>query len=276
MEPLLHQLVAQKKIFRLDEFYSLQNDHSLVVQRRNGNERAEKLLPIAYRVGKQLHKFPFVKGVGISGSLSKNYADKDADIDFFIITETNKLWIARSILHSLKKLSFIVGKQHWLCMNYFIDEAALELIEKNIFIATEVVTLKTVAVTPAMQKFFLANDWTKNYFPNHSQDTAFIDEPRSWSKKLIESIFNNRAGNWLDNYLMRVTEKRWLQKEKRCKLNMKGEIQSLRVSKHFARPNPEFFQKKILALYDAKLKSLDQECLIQKEESCFFIRKVII
>lgn len=276
MEPLLHQLVTQQKIFRLDEFYSLQNDPSLVVQRRNGNERAGKLLPIAYRIGKRLNKFPFVKGVGISGSLSKNYADKDADIDFFIITEANKLWIARSILHSLKKLSFIIGKQHWLCMNYFIDEAALELIEKNIFIATEVVTLKPVVVTPAIQKFFSTNDWTADYFPNHSQDSVFVKEPRSWSKKIIESIFNNRAGNWFDNYLMRVTEKRWLQKEKRCKLNMKGEIQSLRVSKHFARPNPEFFQKKILALYDTKLKSLEQECLIQEQELSHFLRKEII
>ncbi|MES2372760.1 MAG: hypothetical protein V4557_09285 [Bacteroidota bacterium] len=276
MEPLLQQLVDQKKIFSFGEFYSLRNDHSLVTQRRNGNERADRLLPTAYRVGKLLHRFPFVKGVGISGSLSKNYADEEADIDFFIITEANKLWIARSLLHGLKKLSFIFGKQHWLCMNYFVDETALELIEKNIFIATEVVTLKPVVVSSAMQKFFSANDWTKSYFPNDSQDTGFTNEPRPWSKKLIESIFNNRAGNWLDNYLMRVTEKRWLQKEKRCKLNMKGEIQSLRVSKHFARPNPEFFQKKILALYDAKLKNLEQECLVEPEESFYFLRKEII
>jgi predicted nucleotidyltransferase len=276
MEPLLQQMVVQEKLFRFDEFYSLRNDLSLIVQRRNGNERAEKLLPTAYRIGKLLQKFPFVKGIGISGSLSKNYADKEADIDFFIITEANKLWIARSLLHALKKLSFIIGRQHWLCMNYFVDEEALELKEKNIFIATEVVTLKPIAVTPAIQKFFFANDWTTAYFPNHSQEIALIDKPGSWSKKLIESIFNNRAGDWLDNYLMRVTEKRWLQKEKRRKLNMKGEIQSLRVSKHFARPNPEFFQRKILAQYDAKIESLEQECFIQQEEQFHFLRKEII
>jgi predicted nucleotidyltransferase len=276
IEPLLQQLVAQKKLFRLDEFYSLRNDPSLAAQRRSGNERAGKLLPIAYRIGKLLHRFPFVKGIGISGSLSKDYADKDADIDFFVITKTNKLWIARSFLHALKKLSFVFGKQHWLCMNYFVDEAGLELIEKNIFIATEVVTLKPVSITPAIQKFFSANDWTSNYFPNYRLGTTFAEEPGSWIKRLIESIFNNRAGNWLDNCLMRVTERRWLQKEKRCKLNMKGEIQSLRVSKHFARPNPEFFQKKILAMYDAKLKSLEEKQVIQPGEQFHFLRKEII
>lgn len=276
MEPLLRQLAVEGKLFRFEEFYSLQNDPSLVAQRRNGNERAGRLLPTAYRIGKLLHRFPFVKGIGISGSLSKNYADPEADIDFFIITEANKLWIARSLLHGLKKISFLFGKQHWLCMNYFIDEEALELIEKNIFIATEVVTLKPVITTGAIQKFFSANDWTANYFPNYNHDKTLIDEPRYWSKKLIESIFNNRAGDWLDNYLMRVTGKRWLQKEKRCKVNMKGEIQSLRVSKHFARPNPEFFQKKILALYDAKIMGLGQQCLMQQEEPIHFLRKEII
>ncbi len=276
IEPLLQKLVAEKRLFKLNEYYSLRNDHSLVIQRRNGNDRAGKLLPAAYRIGKLLQKFPFVKGVGISGSLSKNYADAEADFDFFIITEANKLWIARSLLHGLKKISFIFGKQHWLCMNYFVDEEALELIEKNIFIATEVVTLKPVALTAAIQKFFSANKWTANYFPNHIQDPAFIDERKPWGKKLIEAMFNNRAGSWLDDYLMRVTEKRWLQKEKLCKLNMKGEVQSLRVSKHFARPNPEFFQKKILALYDSKLKSLEQECLEQVEEQFHFLRKEII
>jgi hypothetical protein len=276
MEPLLQNLVAEKKLFRLHEFYSLHNDYSLVAQRRNGNERAGKLLPVAYRIGKLLQKFPFIKGVGISGSLSKNYADAEADIDFFIITEANKLWIARSLLHGLKKLSFIFGKQHWFCMNYFVDEEALELIEKNIFIATEVVTLKPVAVTAGIQKFFSANAWTENYFPNYRPDTVFADAQRSWSKKLIESIFNNRAGNRLDDYLMRVTEKRWLKKEQRCKLNMKGEILSLRVSKHFARPNPEFFQKKILALYNAKIKNLEEGCFAQPEEQLYFLRKEII
>jgi hypothetical protein len=91
-----------------------------------------------------LYRFPFVRGIGISGSLSKNYADEDADIDFFIITSRNHLWIARTFLHGLKKLSFLVGKQDWYCMNYFIDEEALVIAEKNIFTATEVVTLKPV------------------------------------------------------------------------------------------------------------------------------------
>src|SRR5258708_1655615 len=87
IEATLNLLTENKHIWKLDEFYSLQHDRSLIERRRKGNKRADELLEIAYRVGRSLYKFPFVKGVGVSGSLSKNYADEDADIDFFIITK---------------------------------------------------------------------------------------------------------------------------------------------------------------------------------------------
>lgn len=258
IETGLKQLIDKKCLFKLDEFYSLQNDLLLVDQRRKGNERADKLLPIAYRIGRLLSKFPFVRGVGISGSLSKNYAEEEADIDFFIITQANRLWIARTLLHCLKKLSFLVGKQHWYCMNYFIDEEAMVMPEKNIFIATEVITLRPVFGNMAMPDFFLANNWALDYFPNYGQHASIIDIDKrdAWFKRWLECVFNNRLGVWLDNYLMRVTGKRWLQKEKKHKLNIKGEPLSLRVGKHFARPGPEHFQKKILALYKKRLTEL--------------------
>ena len=87
----LFQLVEEKRIFRLGSFYSLQPDPALRTRRTAGNHKAEILLKKAYRVGGFLYQFPFVRGIGISGSLSKNFADQQTDIDFFIITRTNRL-----------------------------------------------------------------------------------------------------------------------------------------------------------------------------------------
>jgi hypothetical protein len=123
--PALQKLVIEKIIFRINEFYSLQNDPLLVEKRIKGNDRASKLLSKAMSIGAFLYRFPFVRAVGISGSLSKKYADEKADIDFFIITKSNRLWISRTVLHAFKKLTFLVGQQHFYCMNYFIDENAL-------------------------------------------------------------------------------------------------------------------------------------------------------
>jgi hypothetical protein len=62
----------------------------------------------------------------------------------------------------------------------------------------------------------------------------------------------------LDNYLMRLTAKRWMKKERSNKRNIKGDVLSLRVGKHFARPNPDHFQKKILEQYATRLADLEQ------------------
>ena len=87
-----------------------------------------------------LFQFPFVRGVFISGSLSKRCAAEKEDVDYFIVTSANRLWIARTIMHLYKKLTYLRGRQDRYCMNYFIDEEALEIKEKNIFTAVEMIT----------------------------------------------------------------------------------------------------------------------------------------
>jgi hypothetical protein len=247
-------LLTVRKIFQLGNYYSLHEQPELAERRLQGNERAIGLLRIAHKIGRSLYKFPFVRGVGISGSLSKNYADVDADIDFFIITSRNHLWIARTFLHALKKLSFIVGRQHWYCMNYFVDEEALLIAEKNIFTATEVVTLKPVCGQDGLRSFYNANDWAMKHFPNHPA-VLFAETGKHGPriKKWIEKVFSNRLGDRLDDSLMRITAKRWADKEKKHKLNSKGNPLGLIAGKHFARPNPEHFQKKILGSIEQRL-----------------------
>jgi hypothetical protein len=251
-------LTSHGHLIRLGEFYALKNDPSMVEKRLMDNERARKLLTIANKLSRFLFQFPFVRGIGISGSLSKNIADERADIDYFIITSGNKLWIARTLLHAFKKLSFITGHQHWFCMNYFIDEAELKIEEKNFFTAIELITLLPVCGDQCMETFFGANDWSKDYFPNHQvRPTAYIPSKKRISfKKAIEWLFSNKAGGWLDNYFMRLTTSRWNDKEAKKKLNIKGNRMGLKTGKHYSKPNPVHFQHKVLIRYENSLHEL--------------------
>src|SRR4051812_38157593 len=90
-EKSLEFLQTESVIFKMGELYSLHNVITLTERRYKGNERAERLLRKAASGAKLLSKFPYVTGVGISGSLSKNFADETADVDFFIITAANRL-----------------------------------------------------------------------------------------------------------------------------------------------------------------------------------------
>jgi hypothetical protein len=250
VQVLLHQMTAQHQIFRLGEFYSLQNNPALRERRITGNAKARKMLPLAYRIGSFLYQFPFVRGIGISGSLSKNFADHNSDIDFFIITSSNRLWIARTIMHLFKKLTYLTGRQHWYCMNYYIDEDALRIEEQNIFTATELITLVPVCGNGAISRFYDSNKWTSDYYPNMAVcKPALFGSRSSWFKKAMEWLFNNRLGDAIDNYLMRLTSRRWQHKEEQQRLNANGNRLGLRNSKHVSKPNPVYFHQKILAAY---------------------------
>ena len=239
-------------------FYSLRNDPQLALRRIKGNQHAEELLLIADKISRFLYQFPYVRGIGISGSLSKHYADEDADIDYFIITKRNRLWIARTLMHLYKKWSFIRGHQHWYCMNYFIDEEALEIEEKNIFTATELITLLPACGNGGLVRFFDANDWVTSFLPQYRNRPSQTppNPPAGFWKRTLERVLNGRAGDRLDDFFCRLTSNRWNKKEKRGALDGKGQRMSLRTGKHFSRPNPEMLQKRILNAYADKLKGL--------------------
>ncbi len=252
---VINELIERKCIFRHGEFYSIQNNFQVAERRIAGNINAEKLLPVGKKVSKFLYQFPFARGIGISGSLSKNFALENDDIDYFIITKANRLWISRTLMHLLKKFSFISNKQHLYCMNYFIDEHAMEIEERNVFTAMELITLLPVCGNGTMDKFFQSNNWVGTYYPNYKLRTQNIKTFAHdyFLKRTTEFLLNNKFGDWLDNYLMKITTKRWQKKEQQQILNSKGNRMGLSTSKHFAKPNPVFFQQKIVMRYINKL-----------------------
>jgi hypothetical protein len=254
----LREMLEEKSVFMFGEYYSIHNDDGRVLRRIEGNCRAQPLLRTGSRISRFLYQVPYVRAIGISGSLSKNFAAEDADIDYFIITGANRLWVARSMMHVFKKFSFLFGRQHWYCMNYYIDEEALEIEEKNLYTAIELITLLPVCGNGILHEFFRKNSWTGAFYPNYRLKTADMDFRRrdSGLKRMLESVFSGRLGDWLDNYLMRITSSRWEKKEAFERRSVKGNRMGLKTGKHFSKPNPGFFQKDILNLYGDNLSRL--------------------
>jgi hypothetical protein len=253
----LNQLTAENWIYKFDEFYLLQENYSLVQRRRRGNMQAKAMLKTAEKIAGFLSGFPFVKGVAVSGSLSKNFADENSDIDFFIITEKNKLWLARTFMHCFKKCAIILKKQDWFCMNYYVDEEMMQIKEKNIYTATEIATLLPFRGIHVFDEFFKKNVWSKNFLPNHSLRISYVEEAKnSFLKKAIEFAFSNPLGNLLDHLLMKISVYRWNRKTRLGKVNKRGIVMSMDASRHYAKPNPSAFQKKFMESYEKKIFNL--------------------
>ena len=251
----LDDLVTTKKIFRINKFFSLHDDLSLAERRIKGSEKAAVLLLKAEKIAAFLYKFPYVRGIGISGSLSKNFADENADIDYFIITKADRLWIARTFLHLYMKNPFIENRRQYYCMNYFVDEADMVIEEKNIYTATELYTVIPMAGNGSVKRFFEINTWSHHYFPNRPLPyvKADLKKRNSWFKMLAESILNNKLGDWLDDYFLKLTTRRWKKKEDEHRLNAKGERMGLKTAKHCSKPNPVFFHDRFINMYKESL-----------------------
>ncbi len=250
-------LAAEKLVYRIGEFYALQDNLFMTYRRRNGNAKAITEIQKAVKAARILSQFPFVEGLALSGSLSKNFADKDTDIDFFIIAKTNRLWIARTLMHIFYKLAVVAGKRRWFCMNYYVDKAGMEIEEKNIFTAMEIITLVPMQGLGTIHEFSIKNKWTKNFFPAYKDSSPTAAEiKKGGMRSFIEILFAGKIGDAADNWLMRLTAKRWKRKERTLNVNAKGVCMGMLAGKHFAKPDPKNFQFKILEQFDKKVDQL--------------------
>jgi len=207
----LNELVNDNIIYKIDDFYLTENNETLIKRRLEGNKMAKNIYQKALTISRLISKFPYVEGVGISGSLSKGYYDDDADIDFFIITSPKRLWIARTFLILYKKI-FLLNSKKYFCVNYFISSNALEIEEKNIFTATELTTLLPMYGNGSFHKFYDENKWVENYLPNKTVTDGLsklqvVKKPTA--TKITEYFLDSKIGDWLDAAFLRITYKKW-------------------------------------------------------------------
>lgn len=257
IEEALNELANREVLFKCGKFYATNSVETLVAKRLKANAVAEKQIASAERIAKFLSHIPFVKGVALSGSLSKKIATEKSDFDFFIITSKNRLWISKLLFSFVTKTAGLLGKGKYFCLNYLIDETYLEVEEKNIFTATEIVTLLPLYGKKIFTDFFSKNEWTLNCYPAKFTDLTAQEIKRSFAKRFSEWLLNIFGGNSLNNFLMRFFSKRWKKMLQQNKFMESGfQFGAMKVSKSFCRPYPEHFQKKILHIYQQRFSFL--------------------
>ena len=107
----LESLSSDHIVFCKGEFFQLKNDDNSIYRRQAGNKLAEKRLKTARRVSGFISRFPFIRGILLSGSISKGFMEEDADIDYFVITHPNRVWFSRFVLMVFKSYSYSIQKR---------------------------------------------------------------------------------------------------------------------------------------------------------------------
>ena len=249
----LAQLSDQSIIYPIADFYSIHNNLALGSRRIKGNQMAIGSLLLARKRAKFISKFPFVRAVMASGSLSKDYMDEHSDLDFFVITKPNRLWIARMLLVLYKKIFLFNSHKHF-CINYYVDEDHLEIEEKNIFTASELATLIPLYGKEHYLQLMSTNHWIKKYLPNHTPrpvENVAAYEPR-WVKRKLEGIINLAGAKTLERFFIRLLAKRWEERYKAAYSKSDFEV-AFKTKEYVSKGHPNNHQRKVLELYQQKL-----------------------
>jgi hypothetical protein len=127
----------------------------------------------AHRAGRLLSVLPFVRYVAVSGSLSVDAADVDADIDLFLVAAQGRLWLARRMVVAVVRLAGLVGVR--LCPNYLLAESALELDDRTAFVAHELAQLVPIGGSAAHATLLARNGWAAAFLPNAFDSTSRPD-----------------------------------------------------------------------------------------------------
>lgn len=214
------------------------------------------------RIATQIIKrCPFVRCVMVTGSLSKNSSYKDSDLDFMVITERNRLWIARTLLMLFKKI-FLFNSYKFFCINFFITEDHLEIEDKNIFTATEIIHIKTTYNEPLMMKFLKANSWVTDFFPNyHCNESVFhytgfkVNNRNSFVQYILEMFFPAKMANKLDEILRNKTRSYLYKRYNNIPDSDKNQM--FKSTPSVSKTHPGNMQEVILRQYYEKLKQFN-------------------
>jgi hypothetical protein len=254
---LLDELVAEGLLVYDNGYYSVYKaSEDVIGKRESGNRNAQFIMHKAYRYARLISWFPYVRCVCLSGSLSKGYMDESGDIDYFILTTPGRLWIARTLLIAYKKL-FLLNSRKYFCVNYFIDTNNLEIPDKNVYTATELLTLVPVYNGALYSELVKHNTWASEYFPNHSPvEAGFGFRKRKFIVKgLIEGLLNNPVGSLIDSLFMKLTLKRW-----RAKFGyFPPDVfeQAMRTRKYVSKHHPQNFQQRVLQALDKRIQDFE-------------------
>ena len=205
----IYKLEKEKVIVILDKrvYVEINENKNYLKRYKYSNDLLEKsnnyLLLLKY--------VPTVKLLGISGSLSMKNGAVGSDIDLFIITSNNCIWLTRSIILLYKKILSLtqpyIGNR--LCFNIIFASNGLALpnFKRSEYTAHEILQLKVLINKECMYENFLqANNWVLQYYPNVQIKLENI-------QSFVSSLNQSKCLVFVEKYIGKM-QKKWLRIKK--------------------------------------------------------------
>lgn len=170
---------------------------------------------LAQQASKIIIHFPWIKAIGIYGSLARLQSNNESDIDFFIITSNKRLWSARFFINFIFKILNLrpdnQHKKNRFCFSYWADENNLDLSTANFkndyyYYYYGPSSFRFLTGQPTViKKFFDSNQkWLNEIMPNWEPSDLAISYQKSKLQILSEKIFGLIPESLYQKYQLKI------------------------------------------------------------------------
>ena len=186
-------------------FYFLKGREELVTKRLQNNFYATKRLKRMKRYLPFVRHIPYVKAVGVGGSEALNNSKEGSDIDLLVITDNNRIWLARLFVTTYFQL---LGMRRYkdniadrFCLNHYLAEEKELAEDHNLYTAVEYASIVPYYGADVLQQFHQKNySWIKNFLAQPHFVKNDTPAPSQF-KKAIEKTLDFTLGDWLNNFV---------------------------------------------------------------------------
>lgn len=230
-----------------DGFYFITGRENLLTLRQERYKISLMRFRRTRRWLRGLRFLPYLRAVAVSGSQALLNSQNDSDIDLFLITKPNRIWLTRLLV----SLYFqILGQRRYgqqirnrFCLNHYLCEGATISQDQNLYTAVEYANLLPVLGVAALGRFWAQNGWIRNFLHQPFLESAnpFVALRFSPVQKALEYLLDFTIGPLL-NWLSGIYQKR------RIKLQEYIMVTDQELSFH-----PGSRGQRILASYQGKL-----------------------
>lgn len=179
-------LLSLDTVNEKDRFYHLKGRQKLISERQKRTKISEKKLQRAKEIAKLLSFIPTIELISVSGSLAMHNADKNADIDLFIVTKAKTLWTTRLFIAFVLHTKHIRRKRkensapNRVCVNMFVDSDNLLFPKerRDSYTAHELLQMKPLfARAYTYHELLRKNNWVRQFLPNGFPESVLREIP---------------------------------------------------------------------------------------------------
>ena len=204
--------------------------------------------------GAILSSFPFIRGLAVTGTLAKEAALPDSDVDFLVFTAQGRVWLCRTMLAVTRRV-LPHHQRETLCTNVFLDETHLTYDQQNPYVAAEIGLSRPVYSPELVESFLRANPWVRDFLPGMIQlNAAPATSSGSVAPGLtrrMEQLLSGRLGDWAEAALPHLWATFWALKHR--ELPSRDRQLRFRVTPHVSTNHLNNFQVKVLNAYRERL-----------------------